>query len=134
MDLNPHRLRLYEWIRKKVIGFGSDFDLEDTSTNISGMYPSERYQCGLLFPVIDEPREITQDTTEDDSLNTVESEDDEARRYVRYVPPTLVGFSFYVEGEVLQLEIRAWGVRYEPKGRGTKEARSWERHPLGQKD
>lgn len=134
MDLNPHRLRLYEWIRKKVIGFGSDFDLEDTSTNISGMYPSERYQCGLLFPVIDEPRETTQETTEDDSLDTVESEDDEARPYVRYVPPTLVGFSFYVEGEVVQLEVRGWGVRYEPKRRGTKEARSWERHPVGQKD
>lgn len=134
MELNSHRLRLYEWIRRKVVGFGSDFDLADTSTNISGMYPSERYQCGLLFPVIDESRETTQDATEDDSLDIDGSDDDAARRYVRYVPPTLVGFSFYVEGEVVQLEIRAWGVRYEPKGRGTKEAGSWERHPLGQKD
>ena len=134
MDLNQHRLHLYEWIRRKVVGIGSRFDLEDTNTSIAGMYPSERYQCGLLFPVVDESRETTLDATDDESIEMDGTDEEEARRYVRYVPPTLVGFSFYVEGVNVQLEIRAWGVRYEAKGRGTKEARTWERHPLGQAD
>ena len=137
MNFSKERLRLYQWMRTQLFGFGSDNDNDDTETNLTGMKPSERFQCGVLFPLMVDTTQsaIEVDFSADaDALRSDGSEPSQAS-YVRYVPPSSVGFSFYIEGEDAQLEVRAWGVWYEEKkGRGKNAPREWLRHPLSAKD
>ena len=43
MELTAHRDRIYSWLRRCLIGNGED---------LTGIKPLERYQTGILFPVV----------------------------------------------------------------------------------
>jgi Helicase conserved C-terminal domain len=137
MNFSNERTRLYQWMRRQLLGSGSILDKDDTETAITGMLPSERFQCGVLFPVSSED---LKDNFEVPALGQgsdgIESDEESAiHRQVRYVPPSSVGFSFYIEGADPRLEIRVWGVIYECQGgSGTTGHQVWIRHPLGTVD
>ena len=136
MDFSEERMRLYQWMRSQLFGEGSDNDNDDTATNLTGMKPSERFQCGVLFPVVAKATEsvIEVDIDEGDDAMGIDGAEPSQASYVRYVPPSSVGLSFYIEGENAQLEVRAWGVWYEEqKGHGKNASRVWLRHPLSAK-
>ena len=136
MNFSDERMRLYRWMRSQLFGAGSDNDREDTATDLTGMKPSERFQCGVLFPVVAKATEsvIEVDIDEGDDAMGIDGAEPSQASYVRYVPPSSVGLSFYIEGENAQLEVRAWGVWYEEqKGHGKNASRVWLRHPLSAK-
>ncbi|WP_296500173.1 helicase-related protein [Rhodoferax sp.] len=133
MNFSEERMRLYRWMRTQLFGFGSDNDNDDTATNLTGMKPSERFQCGVLFPVMAKATEsvVEVDLSEDVSGMSADGAEPSQVSYVRYVPPSSVGFSFYIVGENAQLEVRAWGVRYKINDTNVKdEHRVWTRYPL----
>lgn len=137
MNFSEERSRVYRWMRAQLFGLGSDNDKDDTASTLTGMKPSERFQCGVLFPVMAEATESVVEADFDEGADALQNDSNEPRqaRYVRYVPPSSVGFSFYIEGANAQLEVRAWGVWYEEqKGHGKNAPREWLRHPLSAKD
>ncbi len=139
IDFSGQRARLYNWMRKQLIGFGSSLDAVDTATNLSGMRPSERFQCGILFPgpVTGKnfPANMDEGVLEETDVAAEDAEKADALCHVRYVPPSSAGFSFYIEGENTQLEMRVWGARYEVEaGHGKSGQQVWLRHPLAARD
>ncbi len=100
------RKRLVTWLRKQLIGPSSESSLR--------MSPLDRYPTGVLHPIdpdvsgID-PASTTQEEAEptllDEEDDPTDSDDDSGDRRLgqpvrrrRYVPPSSVGFSFFVRG------------------------------------
>ncbi len=102
------RKRLVAWLRKQLIGPSSDRSLR--------MSPLDRYPTGVLHPIdpdvsgIDPAsttREEAEPTLLDEEDDPAGSDDDSGDlrlgqpiRRRRYVPPSSVGFSFFVRGAV----------------------------------
>lgn len=118
VDYVQARTKLIEWVRQQLIGPVGEGPL--------GISPLTRYPTGVLYPV--EPDESGRDPAvigsneddgfldEDADVGTAGDEVDDrgqARpsRRRRYVPPSSVGFSFFVYGEV-QLSITASAATY----------------------
>lgn len=117
------RERLVEWLRRQLIGPAFDGSLQRMS-------PFDRYPIGVLHPV--EPGmsgvdpasaslSETADSTllEDEEEATPDGDDDgqgpanaQPARRRRYVPPSSVGFSFFVRGDA-RLSITASAARYQ---------------------
>jgi len=134
------REKLVAWIREQVIGLGADDKKErwQAEFSIKGMRPSEVFQCGVLFPIAEQGVDPASEGDEPDAaIESVEdddaTQDDAAGNRVRYVPPSSCGFSFYVEGDEIQLDIRCWAVRYESSKRVTQQE-VWERLRCAPKD
>ncbi len=101
------REKLVAWLRRQLIGPAGEASLR--------MSPLERYPSGVLHP-------IDPDLTGIDPASAGEEEsgsesDGEARpvRRRRYVPPSSVGFSFCVRGDV-RLSITASAAAYRDTG------------------
>jgi hypothetical protein len=131
-----------------MIGPGSDVDVIDAGLDLREIRPSDAFQCGVLFPISEHG--IDPGSTSDDSEDSLEEgfafdnggdaigdQDKEvsAVKIVRYVPPSSVGFSFYVEGSNIELEVQPWAVRYEPEGGDERNSkRVWKRTPIARAD
>ena len=139
------RKKLVDWLRQQLIGPAGEGEL--------GVSPLDRYPTGVLYPI--EPGESGIDPASADTLEdadsalfdaqeeeTLESEYGEnellaqpARRR-RYVPPSSVGFSFYVRGDV-NLLITASAAIYDASDdrdeAGQFQARRYKRTPLDEK-
>ena len=139
------REKLVGWLRQQLIGPASEGAL--------GVSPLDRYPTGVLYPI--EPGEsgidpASADTLEDADSALFDGEEEETResedgeneliaqpaRKRRYVPPSSVGFSFYVRGEV-NLSITASAATYDTSDDrdeiGQFRARRYQRDPLGEK-
>jgi hypothetical protein len=135
------RRKLVAWTQEQLIGPGAGSGRQRWQDDFAfkGLRPSEAFQCGLLFPIAEEG--VDPASEEGDSDAAIESiDDDEATRdaaadnRVRYVPPSSCGFSFYVEGDEVQLDIRCWAARYEgSEGRGPQQE-VWSRLTCAPKD
>ncbi len=115
MDVVPARQHLIEWLEAQLCGsFLKDGD------QLNNASPLQRFPIALLFPVdpqgigLDPADEGTIDDTENDDLDCsptlpeVETlQTAESLKQRRYVPPSSVGFSFYVAGGAWQLHIVA---------------------------
>ena len=113
------RKKLVDWLRRQLIGPASERSLS--------MSPLERYPTGVLHPIephvsgIDpasaghqEAESALLDDQEDTALADDESEDQplaQPARRRRYVPPSSMGFSCYVCGDV-RLSITAFAAVY----------------------
>ena len=136
------RKKLVNWLRQQLIGPAGEGEL--------AVSPLERYPTGVLYPI--EPGESGIDPAsadmaedadsalfEDQEEETFASEDGEGEllaqpaRRRRYVPPSSVGFSFCVRGEV-NLSITASATIYRGGGdrdeTGQFQARRYERTRL----
>ena len=135
MDYSSAREKFVEWIRKQMMGTAMPGPLQALS-------PLDRYPCGVLSPVIAEegldPAEGDLDEQDDDAGITDEDSKHKAQPVAhrrRYVPPSSVGFSFFVVGGNWQLQVKFSSVRYkmldnrEDSGRFVR--REYERQPLG---
>ncbi len=128
------RAKLVAWIQEQLIGPGADKKKERWLADFSivGMRPSEAFQCAVLFPISEEC--VDPASEEDESVVSdvvVEDTDsmpgDAEGNRVRYVPPSSCGFSFYVEGNEIRLNVRFWAVRYEISGGHGRQQEKWKR-------
>ena len=134
------------WLRQQLIGpAGND--------RLIGLSPLDRYPTGVLYPVeLDISSGIDPATSgsdadsasledEEEEASTGTGDDSEGRtgarpvRKRRYVPPSSVGFSLFVRGDV-RLSIAASAAVYKRTGdrdeRGRFRSREYERTELGQ--
>ena len=108
------RKRLIDWVRKQLIG--PPDSLEDGSDKV-GVLPTERFPCGALYPISPTGEGIdpaADDEGEDDSLPNGTGETKEEPAVVRrYIPPSSLGFSFFIRGEDIRFQILCRAARYE---------------------
>ena len=129
------RARVCDWLRGCLIGPRGGTPHE----SLAGIKPLDRYHTGILFPVLADAHGIDADI--EDADDAVEPELGDARSDAsnpsqprrRFVPPSAVGFSFYVEGSAIELQVIPRAVRYEPADDGTKAGRAdhWQPATLG---
>ena len=117
------RKKLVEWMRRQLIGPAGEGSLQ--------MSPLDRYATGVLHPVEvpvsgldpastdwEEPEPDLLDDQDDSALSDDRSDDQtlvQPARRRRYVPPSSVGFSCYVRGDV-RLCIAASAATYGQSG------------------
>lgn len=134
VDYSGGRLKLVEWLRKQLIGPAME-------GNLLGISPLDRYPSGVLFPInaeegVDPACDIDDDANK--SASSADGQDlDGAQPTVRrrYVPPSVVGFSFFVRGSEWQFDVRFTAARYERVGErdalGRYRTAEYQRIPLG---
>ncbi|NTV12358.1 MAG: helicase [Desulfobulbaceae bacterium] len=124
MNYSDSRIELVKWVKDQLIGPAMQNEI------LHGISPIRRYPTGVLFPIlqgdqgIDPASEIQEEeneSPEDDSAGQSPASTTKPRRYI---PPSSVGFSFFVRGEKIELQILCSAVRYEentPELEGTRE-------------
>ena len=115
MNYVDNRKRLLAWIRKQLIGPAS------RQNTLQGK-PLDRYPTGVLFPI------LCGDNGIDPALtgSGIEDEDNETRTQDKprekissvisprlYIPPSSVGFSFFVQGSKVCFQVLFSAVRYK---------------------
>lgn len=134
MDYSDARQELIDWLKRQLIGPAS----KDSLTGIS---PLDRYPCGVLFPVTDTEGGLDPAADSEGEPDDADATDDEAEEQAqtaarrRYVPPSAVGFSFFVRDGEWQFHVRFSAARYERKKHRDESGRyakaEYERIPLG---
>ena len=137
--------KFVNWVRKQLIG-----PVMPNGESLTGISPLTRFPCGVLFPIT-EQREGLDPATLDLDLNMqMEEEIDESTvsaetesnnkaeptvRRRRYVPPSSVGFSFFVPRDDWKFHVTFSAVRYEQTGerdyKGRYQKQEYERISLG---
>ncbi len=124
-------------MRRCLIGNGKD---------LTGIKPLDRYQTGILFPVVRgefglDPAANDVDAGSD-AFDEEEGADESEQaalgaspRRRRFVPPSSVGFSFFVAGDQVRFQLIPRGVRYVPGETRDEQGRflgeNWRREVLG---
>jgi hypothetical protein len=149
--LRNHRERLYGWLRQCLVGPGVNADIESEESNLTGTKPLDRYHVGVLFPIIKglsgtDPASGDEIEEEEDlpiggdpESNAKETaKPDMIKR--RYVPPSSAGFSFFIRGDDIRLQIAPWAVRYQLEKRdrdpssGQSQSKLWIRKLFADQD
>ena len=113
MDYSGKRKDFVDWVRCCLMGPGSQADL------LVGIQPADRYHVGVLFPIIKGEAGIDPASEEDDDDDrNLDQEDGSAdaegvkptQKKRRYIPPSSVGFSFFIQGDRLELQVQAFAV------------------------
>jgi hypothetical protein len=110
------RTKLIEWVRKQLIG---PPELTTDSLDLRGVLPTERFPCGALYPSSKwgeglDPAGENVDEVEATGDVAGESSDEPAI-VRRYIPPSSLGFSFFVKGEDIRFQVLSRAVGYEQK-------------------
>lgn len=128
------RKRLIDWVRKQLVGSS---DPVEGAPNIVGVLPTERFPVGALYPISPAGEGVDpacDDGSEDDALPNATGETKEEPAMVRrYIPPSSLGFSFFIRGEDIRFQVLCSAVCYErterdDRGRFKNE---WTRKRLG---
>ncbi len=138
MNYAKHREHLLEWIRSQLTGLvtnkgkkfgvsvmGRQLDPEEKSETLRGIAPVDRYPTGVLYPVYKgtegiDPASVTEEDEENESPDASDSTiplAQSAKKQQRYVPPSSVGFSFFVRGGKIEFQVICSAIRYEQKGK-----------------
>jgi len=51
-NLRNQRTRLYDWLRRCLMGPDSNAELESDDFDLRGIKPLDRYHVGILFPIV----------------------------------------------------------------------------------
>lgn len=125
------RKRLIAWVRKQLVG--PPEPVEVNGPDLVGVLPTERFPCGALYP-ISPIGEGIDPTSDDDALPNGAGETKAEPAVVRrYMPPSSLGFSFFIKGEDIRLQVLCGAVRYERTERDElgRFKNNWARQQLG---
>ncbi len=108
------RKRFIEWMRRQLVGApqgGSD------GPDLRGVLPTERFPCGAIYPVSSSGEGIdpAEDEVEDAEAAAGASGENAVEPAIvrRYIPPSSLGFSFFVKGGRIELQLLCSAIRYE---------------------
>lgn len=138
MKYSESRENYIKWIKSQLIGPAFNQD-----ENLSRISPIERYPTGVLFPIVtggdgidpaSESQSISMEIQEELAIedeepgqhNSVES----PLKGYRYMPPSSVGFSFFVRGDQIEFQVQYFAVRYESQKKQSDHSQLWKRIPL----
>ena len=121
------RKKFVDWTKKQLIGI----DLKENLLN--GKKPLERFYTGFHYPIWNSGDGIDFDDNDFEDYQEDDEIDNEAGKFVhkrkRYVPPSSVGFSFYIKGDNIKLRVYYNGVyftSYEKNNWG--HVKTWEKN------
>ena len=130
------RERLVDYIRQQLIG-----PLQVSEDTLAGVLPTERFPCGALYPTSSwgEGIDPSSDSSGEMPDAAITSEDSGAEPAIvrRYVPPSSAGFSFFVTGDEIRLQVICTACRYDRTERdeeGQFIQAKWTRMPLADVD
>ncbi len=108
------RKKLLDWVRRQLVG---PPELTTDDPTIRGVLPTERFPCGALYPISQWGEGIDPASEDVDEAETPVDETSEnvAEPIVvrRYIPPSSLGFSFFIKGEDIRFQVLSRAVRYE---------------------
>lgn len=117
MTANPFvqpRERFIEWIRHQLAG---PPQRRSDEPDLRGVLPTERFPCGAIYPVTSSGEGIdpVEDEVEDAENAVSGSEEAGAEPAIvrRYIPPSSLGLSFFIQGPRVDLQLLCSAVRYE---------------------
>lgn len=127
------RKKLIAWTRMQLAG---PPEKQANGPDLHGVLPTERFPCGALYPTSQWGGGIDPASEEIEELEAaVETENEKVAEPVitrRYVPPSSLGFSFFIRGDDIQLQVLCHAASYQrterdDKGRYTND---WTRKTL----
>lgn len=117
MYIEP-RKKLIGWVRKQLVG---PPEPAADSPDLRGVLPTERFPCGALYPTSKWGEGIdpaSEDVDESEGAAEVAGESIAEPAIVRrYIPPSSLGFSFFIKGDDIRFQVLCRAVRYEPTER-----------------
>ena len=129
MFIEP-RKALINWLRRQLVGPPDRRDGD--GPDLRGVLPTERFPCGALYPISPSGEGI--DPASDD-VNEIESAAEVAGESIaepaiirRYIPPSSMGFSFFIKGDDIRFQVLCGAVRYVHKREQKKN--TWTRKTL----
>lgn len=109
------RERLIGWVRKQLTGPPDPAGAN--GPDIIGVLPTERFPCGALYPISPAGEGIDPASEEGEEADEIPSLVDETREEPavvrRYIPPSSLGFSFFIKGEDIRFQVLCSAARYE---------------------
>lgn len=109
------RERLIEWVRHQLVGAPQGRGSE--GPDLLGVLPTERFPCGAIYPVTSAGEGIdpvADDVEAGEAATGVSGEDGAEPAIVRrYIPPSSLGFSFFIKGPRISLQLLCSAARYE---------------------
>ena len=140
MNYSKSRKNYIKWIKSQLVGPASDQD-----ESLNGISPIQRYPTGVLFPIVKGGDGIDP-ASENQSILMGEDHDSEdetsehckviepSQKTNRYMPPSSVGFSFFIRGDKIEFHVQYFAVRYESgkerSDKGQYLSQNWKRIPL----
>lgn len=128
------RLRLVDWLRLHLIG--PPAPAED-GTRLIHTLPTERFPCGALYPITQgegiDPASEEEGGDDSDAIPAAGQEAAEEPAVVRrYIPPSATGFSFFISGESVRIQVQCSAARYTyiERGASGRFQKTWEHHRL----
>ena len=107
------RTRFIEWVRNQLAGPPQRRSNEPDLRNV---LPTERFPCGAIYPVTSSGEGIDPvgDEVEDAESTAAGSVEDGAEPAIvrRYIPPSSLGLSFFIQGPRIDLQLLCSAVRY----------------------
>ncbi|MCW0202542.1 helicase-related protein [Rhodanobacter thiooxydans] len=111
------RLRLIQWVRRQLVGPPPKAQGGLDDALLRGILPTERFPCGAIYPVSSSGEGIDPagDEVEAAEAATGASGESSAEPAIvrRYIPPSSLGFSFFITGRRIELQLLCSAVRYE---------------------
>ena len=108
------RKRLIDWVRHQLIGPPKP---KPDDPDLRGVLPTERFPCGALYPTSSWGEGIDpvgEDVDEIEGTTEVAGESLAEPAVVRrYIPPSSLGFSFFIKGKDIRFQVLSRAVRYE---------------------
>jgi hypothetical protein len=127
------RKRLIDWVRQQLVG---PPDPVADGPDLVGVLPTERFPCGAIYPTskwgdgIDPPSEEVPDEIESIKNSDGESTS-EPPIMRRYIPPSSLGFSFFIKGNDIRFQVLCSAVDYEcPEKDNLGDCKGWWRKNL----
>lgn len=126
------RKNLINWVRKQLIGSP---ELNDENVTFQGVLPTERFPCGALYPTskwgegIDPASEELEEAEGNASIAGENTSEPLVVR--RYIPPSSLGFSFFIKGDDIHFQVLPHAVHYIcPEKDNLGNCKKWERNQL----
>lgn len=107
------RKRLIDWVSQQLIG---PPEPPTDGPELRGVLPTERFPCGALYPTSQWGEGIdpaSEDVDEAEGTAEVAGESIAEPAVVRrYIPPSSLGFSFFIKGEDIRFQVLSRAVKY----------------------
>lgn len=107
------RQRLIDWVRQQLIG---PPEPNNHGPDLVGVLPTERFPCGALYPITPAGEGIdpaSEGDLEEEGAPSGSGEVQEEPAIVRrYTPPSSLGFSFFISGDDIRLQVLCRAARY----------------------
>jgi len=108
------RKRLIDWVRQQLIG---PPESAADSPDLRGVLPTERFPCGALYPTSKWGEGVDPASEDvDEAEGTIEVDGEslaEPAIVRRYIPPSSLGFSFFIKGEDIRFQVLCRAAEYE---------------------